>query len=277
MPKLNQFETLVIDEFEEDKFHLPTHSHTYYEIIYIVKGNGIHHLNNNLLSYKTGDLFVISPDDEHYFDIKKSTRFVFIKFTDNYFNSNKKLSCDEFLLNTPENFMRDKSLKENVLKLDEPCKTILKNTIENITAYNSKTNVSTSPIIFYQVLSIFGLIKETMRCMNMQITGTGIDNEQIISYIHQNIYNPKLVQIKSISTHFNIATTYFGTYFKRSFSITYRDYTNNLRTKLIEKRFFNNQVPIKQIAYEFGFTDESHLSNYFKKQKNMKPSDFKKL
>nr|WP_315163137.1 AraC family transcriptional regulator [uncultured Flavobacterium sp.] len=277
MPKLNQFETLVIDEFEEDKFHLPTHSHTYYEIIYIVKGNGIHHLNNNLLSYKTGDLFVISPDDEHYFDIKKSTRFVFIKFTDNYFNSNKKLSCDEFLLNTPENFMRDKSLKENVLKLDEPCKTILKNTIENITAYNSKTNVSTSPIVFYQVLSIFGLIKETMRCMNMQITGTGIDNEQIISYIHQNIYNPKLVQIKSISTHFNIATTYFGTYFKRSFSITYRDYINNLRTKLIEKRFFNNQVPIKQIAYEFGFTDESHLSNYFKKQKNMKPSDFKKL
>lgn len=277
MPKLNQFETLVIDEFEEDKFHLPNHSHTYYEIIYIVKGNGIHHLNNNLLSYKTGDLFVISPDDEHYFDIKKSTRFVFIKFTDNYFNSNKKLSCDEFLLNTPENFMRDKSLKENVLKLDEPCKTILKNTIENITAYNSKTNVSTSPIVFYQVLSIFGLIKETMRCMNMQITGTGIDNEQIISYIHQNIYNPKLVQIKSISTHFNIATTYFGTYFKRSFSITYRDYINNLRTKLIEKRFFNNQVPIKQIAYEFGFTDESHLSNYFKKQKNMKPSDFKKL
>ncbi len=277
MPKLNQFETLVIDEFEEDKFHLPTHSHTYYEIIYIIKGNGIHHLNNNLLSYKTGDLFVISPDDEHYFDIKKSTRFVFIKFTDNYFNSNKKLSCDEFLLNTPENFMRDKSLKENVLKLDEPCKTILKNTIENITAYNSKTNVSSSPIVFYQVLSIFGLIKETMRCMNMQITGTGIDNEQIISYIHQNIYNPKLVQIKSISTHFNIATTYFGTYFKRSFSITYRDYINNLRTKLIEKRFFNNQVPIKQIAYEFGFTDESHLSNYFKKQKNMKPSDFKKL
>lgn len=148
MQKLNQFDTLVIDEFEEDKFHLPTHSHTYYEIIYIVKGHGTHHLNNNLLPYKTGDLFVISPDDEHYFDIKKRMRFVFIKFTDNYFNSNKKLSCDEFLLSTPENFMRDKSLKEHVLKLDDPCKTILKNTIENITAYNSKTDITSSPIIF---------------------------------------------------------------------------------------------------------------------------------
>ena len=42
MPKLNQFETLVLDEFEEEQFHLPPHTHTYYEIIYIKKGNGFH-------------------------------------------------------------------------------------------------------------------------------------------------------------------------------------------------------------------------------------------
>lgn len=78
MKKLNQFDTLVIDEFEEDKFHLPRHSHTYYEIIYIIKGKGIHRLNNNLLPYKSGDLFVLSTDDEHYFDIKQTTRFFFI-------------------------------------------------------------------------------------------------------------------------------------------------------------------------------------------------------
>lgn len=277
MSKLNQFETLVIDEFEEEKFHLPAHSHTYYEIIYIVKGSGIHHVNKNLLHYKPGDLFVISPDDEHYFDIKKITRFVFIKFTDNYFNSNKKLSCDEFLLNTPENFMRDQLLKETVLKLDDPCKAILKNTIENITAYSCKIDVSTSPIVFYQILSIFGLIKETMRCMNLQIQGNYIDNKQIISFIHQNIYDPKLIQIKSISKHFNIAQSYFSAYFKRNFLMTYRDYINNLRIKLIENRISNNQIPIKQIAYEFGFSDESHLSNYFKKKKNSSPSEFKKL
>lgn len=277
MPKLNQFETLVIHEFEDEKFHLPFHSHTYYEIIYIVKGNGIHHLNKNLLPYKSGDLFVVSPEDEHYFDIKKSTRFVYIKFTDNYFNSNKSLFCDDLLLNTPECFMRDKLLKETVLKLDEPCKTILKNTIENITAYNSRIDVTTSPIVFYQILSIFGLIKETMRGMNPKVKGNNFDSEQITSYIHQNIYYPKSVQIKTIAAHFNIAETYFSAYFKRTFSISYRAYINNLRTTLIEKRISNNQMPIKQIAHEFGFTDESHLSNYFKKRKNMKPTDFKKL
>ena len=277
MKILNQFDTLVIDEFEEDKYHLPTHSHTYYEIIYIIKGCGIHQLNNNLLPYKTGDLFVISTDDEHYFDIKKRTRFFFIKFTDTYFNSNKKLSCDEFLLNTPENFMRDKSLKENVLKLDKTHASILKNTIDNIRTYNCKDNISTSPIAFYQILSIFGLIKESLQQQNIKITGSGIDNDQIISYIHQNIYQPKLVQIKAISEHFAISQSYFGTYFKRNFLISYRDYCNKLRVQLIEKRILNKQLSMKQIAFEFGFTDESHLSNYFKKQTNLKPSEMKKL
>ncbi|QOG03925.1 AraC family transcriptional regulator [Flavobacterium sp. MDT1-60] len=277
MPKLNQFKTLMIDEFEDEKFHLPLHSHTYYEIIYIKKGSGVHHLNNNLLPYKAGDLFVISPEDEHYFDIKKSTRFFYIKFTDSYFNSKQNLTCDEFLIHTPESFMRNKTLKETVLKLDDPCKTILKNTIENIAAYNCHTDVSNSPIVFYQILSIFGLIKETMRGLNLVVKGNSIDNEQITSYIHQNIYQPKLVQIKVIADHFNIAQTYFSAYFKRTFAISYRDYIHNLRTTLIEKRFHNNQLPIKQIAHEFGFTDESHLSNYFKKRKNMKPTDYKKL
>lgn len=277
MKKLNQFDTLVIDEFEEDKYHLPRHSHTYYEIIYIIKGSGIHQLNKNLLPYQAGDLFVLSTDDEHYFDIKKTTRFFFIKFTDTYFNSNKKLACDEFLLNTPENFMRDKSLKENVLKLDSICASILKNTIDNIRSYNSKANISTSPIVFHQILSIFGLIKESLQQQNIKITGSGIDNDQIISYIHQNIYKPKLVQIKNIAAHFNISESYFGTYFKRNFAISYREYCNKLRTQLIEKRIINKQLSMKQIAYEFGFTDESHLSNYFKKQRNLKPSAVKKL
>ncbi|HJY11401.1 MAG TPA: AraC family transcriptional regulator, partial [Flavobacterium sp.] len=187
------------------------------------------------------------------------------------------LTCDEFLIHTPESFMRNKTLKETVLKLDDPCKTILKNTIENIAAYNCHTDVSNSPIVFYQILSIFGLIKETMRGQNLVVKGNSIDNEQITSYIHQNIYQPKLVQIKIIADHFNIAETYFSAYFKRTFAISYRDYIHNLRTTLIEKRFHNNQLPIKQIAHEFGFTDESHLSNYFKKRKNMKPTDYKKL
>ena len=119
--------------------------------------------------------------------------------------------------------------------------------------------------------------KESLQQQNIKFSGSGIDNDQIISYIHQNIYNPKLVQIKTIAAHFNISQNYFGSYFKRNFTISYREYCNKLRTQLIEKRIQNKQLSLKQIAYEFGFTDESHLSNYFKKQRNINPSAMKKL
>lgn len=276
MRKLNQYETLVIHEFEEEKFHLPLHTHTYYELIYIMKGDGVHHLNNNLIPYKEGDLFAIAPEDEHYFDIHHSTRFVYIKFTDSYFSSKKHLATDDLLLNTPEAFMRQKPLKETALLLDEPCCTILKNTVQNITAYNCRNDVSVSPIVFYQILSIFGLIREAMKKMELPALGCTFDNKQIITYIHQNIYDPKQIQIKAIADNFTIAQTYFSAYFKRNFGISYREYVKNLKIKLIEKRIAGKNMPIKEIAYEFGFTDESHLSNYFKKHKNINPSEFAK-
>jgi hypothetical protein len=47
---------------------------------FIFKGNSVHHINKNELPYKTGDLFLISPEDEQCFEIRKVTRFAFIKF-----------------------------------------------------------------------------------------------------------------------------------------------------------------------------------------------------
>ncbi|MFF5383265.1 AraC family transcriptional regulator [Pedobacter suwonensis] len=276
MPTLKQFNTLVILEFEEKHFHLPTHSHTYYEIVYIYKGSGIHQLNHNCIPYKAGDLFVISPEDEHYFDIKKSTHFAYIKFTDSYFSSKNHLVTDEFLAAKPESIMCNKLLKEMKLVLDEPCKTILRNTVDNIVAYNCHNNVASSPLVFYQILSIFGLIKEAVAKMDVHIDHGLADKERLISYIHQHIYEPELTQIKHISNHFNIAVSYFSAYFKRNFDISYREYINTYRTALIEKRLASGQLTLKQIAQEFGFTDESHLSHFFKNRKKISPASYAK-
>ena len=275
MQKLKQFDTLVVHEFEESVFHLPVHSHTYYEIVYIFKGCGIHHLNNNQLSYKGGDLFLLSPDDEHYFEIKKTTRFAFIKFTDSYFTNKTHLSPDAFLVTKPETMMRHKLLKEVKLVLDEPCKTILHNTIENIVAYNCRADVATSPLVYYQVLSVFGLIKEAIAKLDIRIDDGVPDKEALISFIHQHIYEPDRIQVKHIAAHFNIAANYFSAYFKRNFGISYREYVNSYRTKLIEKRITTGQQTLKQISAEFGFTDESHLSHFFRKRHQVSPVSFR--
>ncbi|WP_313385533.1 AraC family transcriptional regulator [Chishuiella sp.] len=272
--KRKQYETLLIEDMITEQYNLPLHSHTYYEMIYVYKGTGQHFLNNNVFNYKTGDLFLLSPEDKHYIVYNKPTRLIFIKFTDAYFKDNKYLSPDNLFINSPLTIMRKQVLKEEKLKFDEPCKTILRKTIENILSYNCKPNITSSPLVFFQILSIFGLVREAADKFNIRIDDGAPNNEDLISYINQNIYDPKKIRIKSISSHFNIAENYFSTYFKRNFDVSFREYLDDYRIKLIEKRLEFKQNTIKQIANEFGFTDESHLTNYFKKHKKTSPSQY---
>jgi AraC-like DNA-binding protein len=173
--------------------------------------------------------------------------------------------------------MHHKLFKEIKLTFDEPCKNILKNTIDNIISCPQPTDTASSLFIFYQILSIFGLIQQAITNVEARLDHRPPGKEKLISYIHQHIYEPEKIQIKNLSAHFNIAPSYFSSWFKRNFEISYRDYINGYRTKLIEIRVGTDKLTLRQIAAEFGFTDVSHLSNYFKKKTNTNASDYRKL
>ncbi|MFH6968859.1 AraC family transcriptional regulator [Flavobacterium johnsoniae] len=277
MTRLKQFNALEILDFEETDFHLTSHGQTYYELVYIYSGKGLHEINRNPLPYTTGDLFVISPEDEHNFIMEERTRIICIKFTDDYFSSKDHWKLQDYMTSNPESIMNNKILKEIKLDFVPEIRTILRQTIGNISLYNCIQPVSTSPIVFYQILSIFGIIKETM--INMSLNGKDHlpEKEQLISYIHQHIYNPDKIKIKCISLHFNIAATYFSAYFKRNFEMGYREYVNRYRISLIDKRLASGQFTLKQIASEFGFNDESHFSHFYKNNVGVSPSSYAPL
>ncbi|MFT3932364.1 MAG: AraC family transcriptional regulator [Chitinophagaceae bacterium] len=276
MKRLRQFEPFILSDFEQDVYPLPRHNHTYYEIIYIYHGSGMHCLNNNNFSYQAGDLFLLTPEDNHYFIIEETTRFVFLKFTDSFFY-NQRYTSPEFFDREVEPVMRNKFLQEMKPSFCNTDKVFLKSIIDNITAIKSPTAVETAPMIFYQLLSILEMVKKALlkHNYNRQYTSLQKSNEQLLSFIHQHIYTPELVQIKAISENFNISPAYFGAYFKRNFGISYREYLNQYRINLIERRLTSSRLTLKEIASEFGLVDESHLSRYFKNQRKLSPRAFK--
>lgn len=119
------------------------------------------------------------------------------------------------------------------------------------------------------------MIREASLKLNVRLNNGTPQKDDLIFYIHQNIYTPEKIRINSISEHFNISKTYFSVYFKRNFDVSYRNYITDYKIKLIERRIRSGQMTMKQIAFEFGFTDESHLTNYFKNLNKINPSDFK--
>jgi AraC-like DNA-binding protein len=277
MRRLKQFDPLVIHDFEEKIFHMESHAHTYFEIGYIYKGKGIHYLNNSSINYSSGDLFLICPEDSHHFKINRSTRFIFIKFTDSYFHLFEQENTQSNSESEPTKIMRNRLLKETKLKITFPNTLILKNTIDNIVRYaETDLNIGISATIYHQILSIISLVKESIIHMDGSLDQSAANQPQLFSYIHDHIYEPSLLQVKNIAVQFNIAPNYFGAYFKRYFGISYSEYVNNYKAKLIKMRIQSNQFTLRQISDEFGFTDESHLSRFFKKHYNISPGEYRK-
>ena len=106
--------------------------------------------------------------------------------------------------------------------------------------------------------------------------GTEAKAMDILQYIQTNIYYPEKIKAESISDYFGISNTYLGRYFKKHADETMQQYISNYKTKLIEHRLQFSDKRINEIAYEFGFTDESHFNKFFKKQKGNSPSEFRK-
>lgn len=63
-----------------------------------------------------------------------------------------------------------------------------------------------------------------------------------------------------MSAHFNLSKDYIGSYFKRNRGVSLRDYIKGYRRSLIRKRMESGRFGLKQIALDFGLTDESHVS-----------------
>lgn len=243
--KKKLFNNLHILDLEEDTFPLPNHSHTFYELVYVLKGKGKHHLNNIVTTYNPGDLFLISPADEHRFEFDLRSRMIFIKFTSEYFKSNKLNIHNMNSFDDPEKVMRNKMLKEQKLSFDKTSKDVLKRIIETILDYNKNNNILNSTVIFHQLISLFALVKEYAEKMNIHYENQPLNKRDIISYLHQNIYSPDKLRVSNLASTFNISKTYFSNYFKRNFEMSLRNYVTLYRLEIIENRIKFSNCTIK--------------------------------
>lgn len=85
-----------------------------------------------------------------------------------------------------------------------------------------------------------------------------------------------MLKAQSIATHFNISLNYISEYFKKHTAENLQQYIINYKLSLIEIRLKHSDMRLNEIAFEFGFIDESHLSKIFKKYKGRSPSEYRK-
>jgi AraC-like DNA-binding protein len=248
----------------------------YFELIYIIDGTGVQFIDNKKFNYRKGNLFLITPQDAHSFEITTPTKFFFLRFND-YFITQKS-NKEKELLQHMEYILQNASHRPGCIlknKIDKPLVDLL---IQSIIKELDNEQLYYHKIVEQIVNTLITIVARNIALKlpkNIK-ENTGETVLEMLHYIQQNIFDPKLLKAEKISAHFGISLHYLGRYFKKQTGETLQSYISNYKLRLIETRLLHSDMRINEIAYELNYADESHLNKAFKKFKGMSPSEYRK-
>lgn len=277
MTDKNLYLPFEVDFKEFEKFPKITRKNNFFELIYVVDGTGIQIINDNKFHYRKGNLFLITPQDIHSFEILTPTKFFFLRFNEYYIKTNSQNGQIETVLRM-EYILQNASHRPGCILKNKIDKPLIASLIESIINEQINQQIYHQKVTEQIVNTIITVVARNIALKlpkNIKET-TGEMVLEILHYIQENIFDSKQLKSNKISEQFNISLNYLGKYFKKQTGETLQEYISNYKLRLIEARLLNSDMRINEIADELNFSDESHLNKVFRKHKGMNPSEFRK-
>jgi len=275
MKKENLYEPFEIVYKTLDECGKAEHKHLFFELAYIMSGTGTQCINQNTFSYRAGHMFLITPDDCHSFNVETTTEFFFLRFTDIYIKSGAFQTDD---IQRLEFILQNANHQPGCILKNLSDKLLVKPIVDAIIREYVNRDLYNKELIRQLVNTLIVVVARNIaRYLPEQVDAhTDEMALDILNYIQNNIYFPEKIRAEAVSRQFGISENYLGRYFKKHTNETMQQYIVNYRTKLIETRLQHSDMRINEIADELGFTDESHLNKFFRKQRGISPTRFRR-
>lgn len=271
-----KIQNYIIHDFKEllqEDLCIPKkpHRHTFYQIMYVEKGEGIHKIDFKNYEIKENSVFFLRPGQIHDLTFKdKNPEGFLINFNESFFN--------QFLLQS--NFIDKLPLFS---KSGKHChheihhnQSDIKDAFSKISKFNKEKYKYTPELTKIYVLEILLLIAEDIKLV-----------EQFDANFNQN----KLIKKFEDLLEKNFREEHYPKFYAEQLAVT-PNYLNSIcklltgktageiirnRIVLEAKRLLvNSQFTISQIASELNFEDNSYFTKFFKSSARISPVDFRK-
>lgn len=281
MQVLQAYKPFEIQELELNEWEQRPVKNNFFELVLIKEGKGTQCINYNFHDYKKGSLFLLPPLKCHSFQIEAPTKFVFLKFTSNFFNTNQRdaASQSEWFREAAYILSNYNQLPGDIIHSELDRQHI--NTLINvILKENSNYQSSSAALIKSLMTSILEILLRNIKQNAFYKVGDTAERDdrvaQLLAYINEHIAEPQLLKVESLAKTFLLSPTYLSEFFRKKVNMSLREYIIKSKLKLVEIRLLNSDYTLTEIAEELSFTDASHLSKTFKRYTNMSVREFKK-
>ncbi len=270
----NLYNLYNIEKKIVDKCPKLMHKHSFFELVYVVEGEGMQTINGNTMRYMSNQLFLVTPDDKHRLDVSITSTFYFIKFNKSVL-SNEGLSVEDI---QRLNFILDNAnhMPGCILK-NTSDKPIVKDLICLLEKEQDNNSVFTDILIKSALQLLVMIVARNLALYHqLKVTdATEIKAVDMLQYIQYNIFFPEKIRAEVLSRKFNLSTSYIGRYFKQHLGDTMQGYINNYKLHLLKELLLHSPKRISELVDQFHFSDESHLNKFFKKRTGMSPREFR--
>lgn len=238
----------------------PLHTHNYFEIEFIVRGEGVQILNGKKEPVKAGNFCLVTTTDFHEHFFSKETEIINVSFdpavlpqsineklTDRTENKNYYLCGEEY----------DRYYSLMKILLDE---------------YESSSEWRNAAIMHVlNFLIIFFLRKldqtETKKTDNSEINDA-------LTYL--NIHFKESPSLQEVANYIHYNPSYFSQVFKKHTGVKYVNYLNNLKINQAKRLLAGSNDSIINVGFLCGFNSTANFFLEFKKSTGVSPYQYRK-
>lgn len=275
MKRFNNYHSLNVFRLSLQEWEFPSHKHNFYEVIFVEKGSGIHVLNDMSFSYQAGDVFLLRPEDSHYFEFAEPSDFIFLKFNEQLFIEKLEGGKTAKWMEVIKTLLQNPSAVNGSLVTDTADQQHLQQLLQILLLEFSKTCVYSREV----VLELFGAVM-MMVARSHSITQYGhqcpsnleLDKlTQILAYIRLHALDAEKMRIENVAAHFAMSANYISIYVKKHSQVSIQQHIIQTKLKSAEQLLKNGRQNVNEIALKLGFTDASHFNKLYKKYKGLSP------
>lgn len=270
--------------YHGEDYPILMHSHDFYELIVVTKGECRHYSDDTSHPAKAGDVFMIPPYTEHGYWTDDENVSLFNLIISNDILNDYKVQLNKYpgikILFEVEPQIRQ-AFNDSSLNINVP-QDILKDFVGDFEELISadKTRDKDDGVMFdlktvCLLCKLAGLISEKYATITDDSRKSA--DYMILKttqYMEENYFSK--ITVDDLSRIVNMSAPNFYRYFKKVFNTSPMEYLKRIKISHATAMLSSTDKSISFIAQECGFFDSSHFTHTFEQATNMNPKEFRR-